>query len=268
MLVTGASGFLGRHLVGPPVTAEWTVIAPTSTSFDVRRRDATVAAVRELRPDVVVHLAYRKGDRTAIVDGSANVAEAAQAAGAHLVHLSTDLVFGGRPLPYSESDAPAPVIGYGVDKADAERAVATRCPDAVIVRTSLLYGTEQPSPAQDRLAAFARDPSGRDAMAYFTDEVRCPTHAGDVARAVVALAARPDIGGPLHIAGAEPISRAALAALMLRHLGAPDVALPTSTIAESGLVRPGNVVLDVSRATGLGIGCRPVSAVLGPLPGD
>lgn len=263
MLVTGATGFLGKHLVNGPATADWEVIAPSSTSMDIRHRENTIDAISDWKPNVVVHLAYRKDDRSNIVDGSRNVAEGAVAAKAHLIHMSTDVVFGGRAAPYVETDEPFPVIPYGAQKLDAERVVAATHPSAAIVRTSLLYGTDRPSPPQIELAAALRSPSARHGMTFFTDEYRCPTHAADVADAISRLAALPDVSGPIHVAGPERVSRARLAELMARHIGADARLIPTTTIAESGQIRAANVVLDVSGAAQLGITCRPVSAVLG-----
>lgn len=262
MLVTGATGFLGRHLVNGPATDSWEIIAPSSRSMDVRHRDNTIETIHDWKPNVVVHLAYRKGDRQTIVDGSRHVAEGANAAKAHLVHMSTDVVFGGRPTPYTELDEPFPIIPYGQDKLDAERAVTATHAGASIVRTSLLYGTDRPSQAQIDLAAALRSPAARRGMAFYTDEFRCPAHADDVAAAVARLAERPEISGPVHVAGPERVSRAELASLMAHHLGASSSVIPTSTIAESGQVRPANVVLDVSKAAQLGVTCRPVSSVL------
>ncbi len=267
MLVTGASGFLGRHLVRGPATDDWEIIAPPSSSLDVRRRESTIATIRDWKPNAVVHLAYRKGDRASIVDGSRNVAEGATAAKARLVHLSTDVVFGGRAAPYTENDSPRPITAYGHEKSDAELAVARADPRAVIVRTSLIYGTEALSPSQERLRDWLRSPAVRrnTSMAFFTDEFRCPVHAGDLAMALAGLAGRRDITGPLHVTGDERVSRAALARLFVRHLGGSvhdEREVPTTTIEESGQTRPANVVLDVDLAASLGITCRPVSAVL------
>lgn len=261
MFVTGGSGFVGRHLVARASEADWQVVAPPSTSLDIVRGDSVTAEIANWKPTTVVHLAYRKGDRLNIVQGSRNVARAAAAVGAHLVHLSTDVVFGGRPEPYTEWDPPSPIEDYGRDKTDAEAAVAAVHPTAVLVRTSLVYGTHHLAvPQLDVQRVLARQSS----MRFFTDEVRCPVHGDDLADAVIALACRRDVTGPLHVAGPEPVSRATLARSIARWLGAgPEAeALPTGSLAELGLNRPGNLVLDVSRAAGLGITCRPVSHVL------
>lgn len=250
LLVTGASGFLGRHLLDAP--GDWEVVAPTHAMLDLRHRDRTIEFVRGWKPQAIVHLAYRK-DRPSIVDASRHVAEAAAACGARLVHLSTDVVFAGRALPYTEADEPFPIIEYGRDKLDAERAVLAAVPGAVLLRTSLLYGTDRLSAHQTEAQAAAQ---GRSGMRFFTDEVRCPAHAADVAAACVTLASRLDVSGPLHLAGPRAMSRAEFAELNATWLGAGAAAVPTTTIAESGQVRPAHVVLDSRRAAALGLVCR------------
>ena len=255
MFVTGATGFLGRHLVPASEAGEWDLFTPSSRTLDVRDRSRVIEEVTAWKPNVVVHLAYRRNERRTIVEGSRNVATAAAACGAHLIHLSTDVVFAGRALPYTETDIPDATMNYGRWKAAAEVEVATACPTAMIVRTSLLYGG-------DRLGTPQRDVedvlAGRSHMRFFTDEFRCATHAADVATALVTLADRPDITGPLHVAAPHAISRADLANTFAHRLGGPDARVPTSSLAESGLDRPGRLVLDVSRAAALGIFCRDV----------
>lgn len=263
MFVTGGAGFVGRHLVERAALADWQVVAPPSRTVDIVRPDAVVRAIESWRPQAVVHLAYRKDDPLNIVGGSRNVARAAAAVGARLVHLSTDVVFGGRPTPYTEADEPTPITDYGSWKAEAETAVAEVHPSAVLVRTSLVYGTAQTGHAERDVEAVL---AGRSSMAFFTDEVRCPVHADDLADAIVHLADRADVSGPLHVAGPEAVDRAAFARLIARRLGVGSAAdrLPTASLADTGLRRPGVVMLDSTRAASIGIRCRPVSEVLRP----
>ena len=99
-------------------------------------------------------------------------------------------------------------------------------------------------------------------MTFFSDEFRCPVHAADVADAIEALAAGLDVTGPLHIAGPNAVSRVDYAQALARHAGLGSVTLPESTIAESGMARPANVVLDTTRAASLGIACRALDDAL------
>jgi dTDP-4-dehydrorhamnose reductase len=197
-------------------SAGWRVTAAGHTRggpplLDVRDAGQVRAAVRSLRPAAVIHTAYVQHGATArevIADGSAHVAAAAAAAGARLVHVSTDVVFAGDAgRPYREDDPPAPITDYGRAKAEAEARVAAADPTAAIVRTSLLYGGPGGPPgAAERAAA---DP---DAV-FYTDELRCPGQVDDVAAALVELCVL-EAAGPLHVAGPDAVSRWELACLI------------------------------------------------------
>lgn len=255
MFVTGISGFLGRHLAVASEVADWELYAPSSRLLDIRDAARVRDEITTWKPNVVVHMAYRKDDRRNLVDGSGNVAAAAAAAGSRLIHLSTDVVFGGRPHPYTEADPLDPVIDYGRWKAEAEVEVMRAHPQAVMLRPSLLYGTDHLGHCE---ADVQRAVEGRSAMAFFTDEVRCPVHAADVAAAITALADRPEVVGPLHVAGPQAISRADFARRIAEHLRLDPARVPTSSIVASGLTRPGVVLLDSSRALSLGLRFRSI----------
>jgi dTDP-4-dehydrorhamnose reductase len=218
LFVTGGRGYLGRVVVERATAAGWEVTAPPSSAVDVRDGAAVAAAMADA--DVVVHTAYvRDGptSRDVIVAGSTNVVRAA--AGRRLVHLSTDVVFDGRlGRPYREDDPVSPITDYGRAKAAAEAVVAD-APDAVVVRTSLVYGGPGRPPSPHEQAAA--DP----AATFYVDELRNPVQVDDLAAAVVELLAL-DVVGPLHVAGPDGISRAALAALIAGHEVRTAVAPP------------------------------------------
>ena len=251
LFVTGLRGYLGRELARAAVG--WNVCGLADSAQDIRDPAVVDAAMAVTGPDAVIHTAYRKDDRSVNVDGAVNVARAAAGCGARLVHLSTDLVFSGRlGRPLVEDDVPDPITAYGAAKAAAEAAVAAAAPDAVVVRTSLIYGGPEPSP-HERLAL---DP----AAVFFTGELRCPVHVGDLAAALLALAARPEIGGPLHLAGADAVDRLEFAQLIAAHHGRDPSALRSAPRPPE---RPGDCRLDCSRAAALGLPVpRGVRAVL------
>jgi dTDP-4-dehydrorhamnose reductase len=215
-----------------------------AVAVDVRDEDAIGAAMDAARPDAVIHTAYVQGgedERSVNVDGAAAVARACAARGVRLVHLSTDVVFAGdlgRPL--REEDPPDPVTAYGATKAAAESAVAAACPGAVVVRTSLIYGGPEPSMHERR----ARDP----AMTFYDDEIRCPVAVADLAAATLELAALAGVSGPLHVAGADAVSRLEFARLVVaRNGGDPS----TVRGAPHPPGRPGDCALDCSCARAL-----------------
>ena len=248
LLVTGGCGYLGRELVrraprrGWDVRATWFEQPPQGEAdwvqADLRNAEAARRAVAGV--DAVIHTAYRQGEGEweMNVEGSAAVAEAARRA--RLVHVSSDLVFDGVRGRYREEDAPAPVNSYGRSKAEAERRVAELHRDATIVRTSLIYGGTElcggavPGP-QERLAQEGRR--------FFVDEIRSPVQVGDLAEALLEVLAL-ELHGPLHLGGADDLSRFDFAVL----LGAdPDRIEPALTTAD----RSPDVSLDSSRAAGL-----------------
>lgn len=246
LFVTGGSGYLGSEVVRRARAAGLAVIAPSHASLDVRDAEAVVAAAKGA--DVIVHTAYRqngKDARSINVDGTASVVRAASESGARLVHLSSDLVFDGTTTrAYREDDEPRPIMAYGESKLAAERLVRDVA-NAVVVRTSLLYGNDAPGP-HERAVLDAAD--GRSDFTFFTDEIRCPTHAGDLASALLELAGAP-VHGVLHVAGANAVSRYDFACAVARAHGRDPAKLRSAT--SEGLGRPKNCALDSSRARGL-----------------
>lgn len=249
LFVTGGAGFLGRHIVNAPAAEGWEVVAPSSGALDLRHADLVRQMIADWRPTAVIHTAYRREDTDSIVAASRNVAEAAAHVDARLVHLSSDALFAGRAEAYTEADVPTPVHQYGADKADAEWLVASATPQAVIVRTSLLYDRAGTSLHEQAVHDVV---SGRSHMSFFTDEVRSPVFVEDLAGVLLELAEHDDVNGVLHVGGPRAMSRAELARWAADRHGWNSTKLRFATIAESGLARPAHVVLDSSLAASHG----------------
>ena len=251
LLVTGGAGYLGSELCRQAVEYGHEVLATEFRSrpphgqplqLDVRDAEAVERVFMRHGPDAVVHTAYVQAGpllEPTVVRGSRAVAAAAHRAGARLVHLSTDLVFDGEQgAPYTEASEPRPVGDYGAAKLEAERLVARVHPQALIVRTSLLYG--KPGP-QEALAL-------RDGVELYTDEIRCPTRVDELAAALLELV-EIELSGPLHVAALDAVSRYELGRLLRALAGAdPD---GVRGAPSPGVGRARNVALDSSKAAGL-----------------
>jgi dTDP-4-dehydrorhamnose reductase len=254
LLVVGASGYTGGEICRQARAAGWPVVgtyhrAPGPDAeidwrpLDARDAAAVGALVGEVRPTVMISTAYVYGDWAVTADGAASVALAARQVGARLVHLSSDVVHGGRPEPYPDGAVPTPIFPYGAAKAAAETAVRAIDPGAALVRTSLIVGDEQSKQVRLCLDMITGTATG----ALFSDEVRCPVAVQDLASAVLELAAG-DFAGIINVAGPDAVSRVELGVLVAQRYGLDPGRVPQSTIAQSGLTRPGHVVLDSALA--------------------
>jgi nucleoside-diphosphate-sugar epimerase len=148
VLVTGATGFIGSHLVdrllerGDEVAA---FVRPTTDSTHLTAKGVRVISgdVRDQREvhdavdgsETVYHLARAKGHgahpmsevQAVNIDGTANIARAATSAAAgRLVYASSAAVYGSRrgPNPVVENSVLNPESAYGRSKAQAEDALA------------------------------------------------------------------------------------------------------------------------------------------------
>ncbi len=150
LLVAGAGGGLGRAFCAH-VPGHHDVDGFTHEQLDVGDHHAVMRTVIPLHPDVVLNFAaFTNVDENetdterAFRDnaiGAQNLALAARACGAVLLHVSTDYVFdGAKTTPYDETDTPAPISVYGRAKLAGEELVRAVNPEHFIVRTGYVFG--------------------------------------------------------------------------------------------------------------------------------
>lgn len=200
ILVTGAAGQLGRELARADWPAGIAVAALDSRQLDITDASAVARTVAQIRPRVIVNAAaYTAVDqaeddeeRAMAVNGTAvgYLAEAADRAGALLVHVSTDYVFDGTKAGwYVESDPLAPLGVYGRSKAVGE-AQALRAEQSVVLRTAWVYSAV----GRNFVATMLRLAADRDELGVVDDQVGCPTSAADLAAAIVDLVDASSLG--------------------------------------------------------------------------
>lgn len=254
VLIVGGSGFLGAELVRQAAAGGRAVAATYATrpgsspvtwhALDLRDPDRADAVVAEAVPSVIINATSGGADWEVTAEGPARLALAAARYGCRLVHVSSDAVFSGtRGGLYDEICYPDPVSPYGAAKAAAETSVRYLTPDAVIARTSLIIGgigSEHVRLVHDLVA-------GRRSGVLFTDDFRCPVHVGDLAAALLELAAS-DERGVHHLGGAHAVSRHELGLLIARRDGLDASRLVPGLRADTALPGALDVRLD-SRAT-------------------
>jgi dTDP-4-dehydrorhamnose reductase len=189
--------------------------------------------------------------------GPAALSKVCRELGVRLVHVSTDYVFDGAArIAYRETDPPAPRSVYGRTKLAGERAVLAASPDALVVRTSWVYGRGRNFVAAI-LAQAERVRAGEGALRVVDDQRGRPTYAADLAAGLLALVER-RCSGLYHLANAGEATWWEVARAALDQRGFDD--LPIQRIRTEDLAlaapRPRYSVLDCEKAGREGVRLR------------
>lgn len=194
ILVTGADGQLGRCLQRLGAVSPHNYVFTDVARLDITDRGAVEAAVRETSAQVIVNCAaYTNVERAEEDEATAdllnhlavaNLAEAAKAADATLIHVSTDYVFDGTAhLPYTEEAPTAPLGAYGRTKLAGERAVVESGCRYLVFRTAWLYSEY----GSNFLKTMLRLTTERERIDVVADQIGTPTYAGDLALAIFSV---------------------------------------------------------------------------------
>lgn len=249
LLVTGASGFVGRYLCRlisaskessstPLLACSFrTPLSGRSVQVDLSNRSAVQALFDQYPIDSVIHLAAES--RPALcqkspeiaqkvnVDSTGNLAEAVQARGGWLLYVSTDMVFDGERGTYTEEDTPAPINVYGLSKLAAERLVSTRCEKHCIVRPALIYG--QGIGGSKSMLDWTVGVLNGEPGAFFEDEYRTPVWVVDLVNLLYKFY-RERYCGLVHAGGLDRISRVDFARSVSQIWDTPVKEIPVSRL--------------------------------------
>lgn len=218
ILLFGANGQVGWELqrsLSP--LGELMALDRHSTELcgDLADLKGIAETVRSIQPNVIVNAAaYTAVDKAesdaeiaqiinAVAPGV--LAQAAHAAGAWLVHYSTDYVFDGSgSKPWLETDPTGPLNVYGRTKLEGEQRIASQCAKHLIFRTSWVYAARGGNFAKTML----RLAQERETLNVINDQFGAPTGAdmlADVtAQAIAQVMAQeprqPGLAGLYHLA--------------------------------------------------------------------
>lgn len=104
--------------------------------------------------------------------------------GTQLFHFSTDYVFNGQSdIPYLETDVTDPVNFYGQTKLEGEHAATLNDPTSIIIRTSWVYSKH----GKNFVKTMMRLLKEKENISVVADQVGSPTHAADLADAVMQI---------------------------------------------------------------------------------
>ncbi|MEE2752098.1 MAG: dTDP-4-dehydrorhamnose reductase, partial [Myxococcota bacterium] len=251
VLLTGASGRLGRAFV-EHTNPSWELDARSHSELDICDKKAVETAVSGA--DMVLNCAaYTDVDaaesnvdtaRDVNTIGPYNLAEATEAAGSLLVHLSTDYVFDGeKSTPYTEHDPAGPLSVYGRSKLAGEQAVMQLNPEHIIIRTAWLYDHTGPSFLHLLLSLASRPEVG-----VSNDQYGSPTYVPHLVSGIERVV-ESGLRGTVHLAGSGGASRYELACCLYEKMGFETKLLPAKTSDfPSPATRPAYSILDTSRS--------------------
>jgi dTDP-4-dehydrorhamnose reductase len=243
ILVTGANGLLGQHLV--KLLLEQTNDTIIATGKGVSRLPFTAAnhlhyfplditdAVTatdfylQQQPDVIVHAAaltqVDEGELNKVKCWDINVTatrfliEAAKQFNPYFIFVSTDFVFDGEKGNYAEEAIAEPVNYYGSSKRAAEKAVLESGLHNAIVRTCLVYGNILQGNRSNIISWVKENLQQGKKIKVVTDQWRTPTYVKDLAKGILQLIEK-RATGIFHISGEELMTPYDIATAVAAHL--------------------------------------------------
>jgi dTDP-4-dehydrorhamnose reductase len=273
-LITGGGGQLASDLEAL-LHGGGQVCAPARAELDITDDAAVESVFAEVRPTIVfncaafhnVEVCEREEDQAFAVNARAVKRLAAQctAAGAQLVHLSTNYVFDGTATePYDELALPNPRSIYAISKLAGEHAALAYAPGSLVVRTAGLYGlhgsVSKGGNFVTRMIARARE---QGALKVVADQQLTPTFTADLARGILD-AVDAGVTGTLHVTNSGATSWHGFTEAIMKLAGVEvPVEEGITTIAPGAADRPLNGVLRSSVSVRAGLpALRPWDAAL------
>ena len=259
LLITGAEGVLGSALVRVAKEMEHSVTGLDRVALDITDAGRTMATIAEARPDAVINCAAFSNVDAAQEfpeealkvnrDGAQNVAAAAEEVGARMVYIGTDYVFDGKQTtPYLPTDQPSPLNLYGISKLAGEQAVREVALQALILRTSWIFGE-----GGSGFVAWARKALSESGgpLHIVEDERSRPTWSRDLAQGILDLV-EAGATGRHHLANAGDCTRLELAEEIRAILGSERELVGVRSEAFGAPARrPAYSVLDIASAEAL-----------------
>ncbi len=224
-----------------------------------------MAAVEDARPSIVLNAAaFHKVERCETEpalalatneSGARNVARAAATGDARCIFVSTDYVFDGTSgLPYAEDDPVSPISMYGRSKVAGERAVLESASDALVIRTSGLFGHAGSSgKGGNFVETIIAKAENDETISVVDDQVFSPTSTRDLAERILLLAEGHVPAGIYHATNDGQCSWYELARMTLDQAGLPADLSPTRTDPNGPVRRPPFSVLLDSKGMALGL---------------
>tara|TARA_R110000868_G_scaffold208515_3_gene457981 strand:+ start:520 stop:1407 length:888 start_codon:yes stop_codon:yes gene_type:complete len=213
LLVTGGQGQIAQAIANHSFASEFEIILCGHEELDITQPASIEAAIEKYLPDIVINTAaYTAVDKA---ESEVSTADRVNHMGAgqlalicnknqiKLIHLSTDYIFdGNKDGKYNEEDEANPLNIYGKSKLEGEVATRKACPNHLILRVSGVF-SEYGKNFLKNILQLAHE---RMTLSIVSDQMTCPTYAGDVAYAILKMCQTPSHKGTFHFCSDEAVS--------------------------------------------------------------
>ncbi len=252
ILVTGANGFLGQHLVkhlsdkyNVSATSRGDCRIPQDVNFvyhplDLTDATAVGALVTAVKPNIIIHTAANskpddcENNREACllqnVEATGNLLKPFKLAGlpgSLFIYVSTDFVFGENG-PHKEDNPTGPLNFYGQSKLLAEELVVGSGVDNAIVRPVFIYGQVWPGLRPSFLHWVKNNLEQKKPIKVVSDQQRTPTFVTDICNGIEKIMEGHKTGA-YHLAGKDVLSPYQMAVATARVLGLDETLIENVT---------------------------------------
>jgi dTDP-4-dehydrorhamnose reductase len=276
VVITGVSGFVGANLALLfskysdmfSVTGlyynyssqQMNNLNIRTSKLDITNKQVLNTMMSELEPEIIIHCAALGGlenceshpaeARKVNVIGTENIMTWAQASGAKMVHISTDIIFNGKDEIYVEESTPSPVNVYGRTKADAEELIVNTMDKSswLVIRLSVQYGTHPFQRTMDFVNYLINHLRKKEEVLLFTDKFRNVTYVNWTVETILKLIEH-ESNGIFHVCGDECINYYEWGAMIANEFELPsELMIPTKLEnTHQNVTRPKKLLLDNSK---------------------
>jgi len=260
ILITGANGLVGQHLIrrlveegkfeiyalgkGPSRISYGKSSGVSYHAIDLINFKKTEQLIDKIAPQIIVHAAAMSQPNECVaypdlcwkvnVGATRSLLRAAERHKSYFIYISTDFVFDGEEGPYDETASPNPVNLYGESKLLAEEMVQCSRLHWCIIRTVLVYGDKVPGGRSNFVLWVREKLNATESIKVVSDQVRTPTYVEDLAKGIL-LCIMKHATGIYHISGKDTCTPYELACKVAALMGKDTnaiVAVDASTFPE------------------------------------
>lgn len=226
LLIIGKTGQLGSALIKGATASGHKIIAPSRQEFNISNKEKFLELLLEHKPDVVINTAAFLDVYLCEMEPEnafkyncifpIRMAKMCNDSNIKFVTFSTDYVFDGiKREPYVETDPPHPLQMYGLSKLAGEYGALSYNKNSIIIRTCGLYGNREDKESNKESSKKSnkeskggkgnfvdnrlKDAQLNNKIEISSEQVACPTFAGDLSKVTLKLMEYPDAHGIYHL---------------------------------------------------------------------